>query len=141
MGRDEKANEAGRKAARQIRDEAEAAFVQALAIMSGSLALTLITTEFSGTFDAEGRPEAQTREFTVSHADSQIALEHMIQGSRLLYERSTDFEKRLAEAHHEKAAKQADTLPTPEGMEEGPNDHLDDGPVGDGTRGDSGGGS
>ncbi len=118
MGRDEKANEAGRAAAREIRDEAEAAFTQALAIMSGTLALTLITTEFSGTFDADGKPEARTREFTVSHADPMIGLEHLMQGSKLLYDHSTQFEQALIMARDEAAAKQADAIPTPKGMAE-----------------------
>jgi len=120
VGREQKANEERRAAIRQARDDAARAFVQSYAILTNAMAVTLIITEATGTFTADGTPEAQTRDFTISLAPPEVGLAHMLQGSGLLYENHNQNEKRLIAFREKQAAEQAAALPTPEGMEEGP---------------------
>lgn len=140
MGREAKRNAEQRGLARKIRDEAHQAFTQSFAILTNALAVTVVITEASGTFDAKGIPEGQTRQFTVCHTAPEIGLAHMSKAAELIHEAHQDTERRFIENREKQKQAEAAGLPTPEGMEEGAADDErwpedDQGPNVDGVPG------
>lgn len=122
MGREAKRNEDARKLARKVRDQAHQAFVQSFAVLSNALAVSVVITEPTGSYDEKGIPEGQTLSFTVCHSAPEIGLGHLNAGAELLHRSFVKAEDDLL-AHRDKAAAaQAASLPTPEGMEEGPSE-------------------
>lgn len=111
-------SEEHRKIARKIRDEAQQAFAQAFAVLSNAMAVSVVITEHSGTFNEKGAPMAQTQSFTVCHSVPEVGLEHLSAGAELLHK---SHERAAADlmAHRDKQRQdEAAALPTPEGMEE-----------------------
>lgn len=136
MGREARRNEDQRKLARKVRDQAHQAFVQAFAVLSNSLAVSVVITEPTGSYDDKGLPEGQTLSFTVCHSAPEIGLGHLGAGAELLHRSFQKAEADVIERREKAKQAQADNLPTPEGMEDGPNV---DGVPGQPLPGDDGG--
>jgi hypothetical protein len=104
----------GREAkAREMRSNALRAFVQSFAIISRSMAVTLIVTDQDPELDEEGRPQGRTRQFTTTLCDPMSGLNHMSHGAEILY---SSFEKASQEVQEhvaELARKSAEKMPMP----------------------------
>lgn len=143
MGREAKRNEDQRALHRKVRDQAHQAFVQAFAVLSNALAVSVVITEPTGSYDANGVPEGQTMSFTVCHSAPEVGLGHLNHGSELLHRSFAKAEADIISHREKQAVEQADGLPTPEGMEDDRKEAADDerwpeddqGPNPDGTPG------